>query len=185
MRHPLIADMPQAGSTMPVRAMPALRAVLQGAVGECHDADQALVAIDHRQTAQLEVAHVLDDVLDVLVVEAVFHVRCHGIAYRRGAAFFSRHRANRNIAVGDAADQTITVTNRQKAYIAVRHDPGDDFDGIVRMSDADVPAHDFGYPHCACLMLEMNRRRSPARACRPLDFRRRAPRGAFAGTVAA
>src|SRR5690606_42029170 len=50
-------------------------------IADRHDSDQALLAVDHRQAAQLHVAHVLGHMLDRLVLEAVFHVRAHDVAH--------------------------------------------------------------------------------------------------------
>src|SRR5688572_16303807 len=42
-------------------------------IAQRNDADQALVAVHHRQAPDLVVAHVLGDVVELLVLEAVLH----------------------------------------------------------------------------------------------------------------
>src|SRR5262249_59261664 len=54
-----------------------------GDIGERDDPDQALVAIDHRQTTHLLLSHVAGCVFDVLVVENVLDVVGHDVAHVR------------------------------------------------------------------------------------------------------
>jgi hypothetical protein len=89
-----------------------LGTVLQGAVGEGHHPHEALVAVDHGKAAKLDVAHVLNDMFDVFILEAVFHVRGHGLADSRAAAFAPGDRADGDVAISDCADQAVAVADR-------------------------------------------------------------------------
>ena len=71
------------------------RIVFQRGVREGYDADQPLIAIHHRHAAHLVLAHVGDDVVDILVIEALFDVAGHDFGDRRVRALASATRAPR------------------------------------------------------------------------------------------
>src|SRR5437764_9896199 len=56
------------------RATGAARALGQRDIAERQDSDQALVVVEHGQAAHLDVTHVLYDVIELVVFEAVHHV---------------------------------------------------------------------------------------------------------------
>src|SRR5437868_6608517 len=82
-------------------------ALLQRKIPQGKDADQALVAADHRKPPDLDVRHVFRHVVEFLVLEAVFHVRAHHVAHGRVGPLALRDRADGNVAVGDHADQAV------------------------------------------------------------------------------
>src|SRR3546814_20327396 len=53
------------------------RIAITGKIGDRHDADEALVAVDYRQTANLDIAHILEHIIDVLVVKTIFDLIAH------------------------------------------------------------------------------------------------------------
>ena len=110
-------------------------------VAERDDPDQPLVAVEHRQPAHLEVGHVLRDVVEVVVVEAVFDLLAHHVAHLGVRALALRHRAHRDVAVGDHADQAVVLADRQHAGVDLRHQAGRVADRLVRVGDPDVLAH--------------------------------------------
>src|ERR1043166_6361386 len=62
------------------RAPGRLAALLMRDVAERDDADEALLAVDHRQPPHLGLAHVARDVVELLVFEAVEDLRRHHVA---------------------------------------------------------------------------------------------------------
>src|SRR5439155_6556391 len=73
-------------------------AVDDGNVSERQDADEALATIDDRQAPDLNVSHVEGDLLEVLVVKAVFDLGSHDVAH-----LGVRSLALSNAAIGDVA----------------------------------------------------------------------------------
>jgi len=73
-----------------------------------------LSRVDHRQTPDLNIAHVADDVLDVLVVKAVLYLLRHDIA---PSVFWPcpLQRRESRYRVSDHANEPISVANRQDA----------------------------------------------------------------------
>src|SRR3546814_5613100 len=53
------------------------RIAITGKIGDRHDADEALVAVDYRQTAKLDIAPILEHIIDVLVVKTIFELIAH------------------------------------------------------------------------------------------------------------
>src|SRR5689334_9160825 len=59
------------------------RAVVRPGLGDIaqrNDADKPLVAAEHRQAPDLDVAHILGDLVEILVFEAIFHFGGHDVA---------------------------------------------------------------------------------------------------------
>src|SRR3546814_14944253 len=59
------------------------RIAITGKIGDRHDADEALVAVDYRQTANLDIAHIIEHIIDVLVVKTIFDLIAHHLADNR------------------------------------------------------------------------------------------------------
>src|SRR3546814_18834890 len=57
------------------------RIAITGTIGDRHDADEALVAVDFRQTAHLHIAHILDRKRVVLVNSVYVRVYTSGRRY--------------------------------------------------------------------------------------------------------
>ena len=67
----------------------------------------------------------LNDVLDALVLKAIFDVLRHRIADARLPVFPLRDGPCNDIAIGDRADQAVVLADGQEADILFRHALGD------------------------------------------------------------
>src|SRR5215510_13754741 len=79
----------------------------QGQIGDRNDADQSLLPIEHWQPPDLVVGHVLCDVLDVFVLEAVEDFLAHYLTDRRLRRLSLGYRTGCDIPVGDHTYQSI------------------------------------------------------------------------------
>jgi hypothetical protein len=104
--------------------------------------NQALLPVQDGQAADLVLAHVLDHMVDILVLEAIFHVLGHDLADLRVRALARRQAAHDDVAVGDHADDAIMIADRQVTDVAFRHDLRDFADGLARAGQDHVAAHD-------------------------------------------
>src|SRR4026209_45312 len=77
------------------------------------NADQALFAVDDREPPHAHLRHPLGDPVEVLVVVAVLDVLAHYFTHWRVGPLALRHSANRDVAVGDHADQAVVFAHRQ------------------------------------------------------------------------
>src|SRR5262245_48318530 len=132
--------------------------VALGKIGQRQDANQPLVAVEHRQAADLLLAHVLLDHRGVLVLEAVFDVAGHDLADRRAPALALGDGPHGNVAVADHADQAVAVLDRQDADVDCQHDPRRVLDAVIGTGDVDVSLHGFAYPHALLLVFEPRQR---------------------------
>src|SRR5579871_3114999 len=92
-------------------------------IREGDDANESLVAVEHRQTSYLELRHVVRYVLDILVLEAISdrfggHDLPHGGAL--GVATV-RVTSNSDVTVGQHADQAVILRDREGAGVRLRH----------------------------------------------------------------
>src|SRR6185503_2398321 len=116
-------------------------------VAERDDADQPLLAVHHRQAPHLDIAHVLGHVLEILVFEDVLYFLAHDLAHRRVRAFAQRHRADRDVAVGNHAHEPVVLSHRHRAGVDLRHDLGNVADGLAGIGNAHVARHRFADSH--------------------------------------
>src|SRR5687768_8542485 len=123
------------------------RIVLQCGIGQSDDADQALVAIHHRKAPHLVLAHVEDDVVDVLVLKAVFDVARHDVGDRRVRTLPGGEAAHHDVAVGDHADDAVAIADRHESDIARGHHLRHLADGLAGAGEDDTAAHDFPNLH--------------------------------------
>src|SRR3546814_17241549 len=70
------------------------RIAITGQIGDRHDADEALVAVDYRQTANLDIAHILAHIIAVLVVKTIFDLLSHHHADTLIGPALGRHAAD-------------------------------------------------------------------------------------------
>src|SRR5260370_2457354 len=82
------------------------RIVLHRGVSQREDTDEALLSIDDWQPPDLDVAHVLNNVVNTIVFKAIFDVLSHGVAHARLSVPAERDGARDDIAIGDHSDQT-------------------------------------------------------------------------------
>jgi hypothetical protein len=103
-----------------------LRLGLAAQVADRDDADQALLGVDDRQTADLLVAHVLEHLADVLVLAAALHAGGHHVA---GGALIDTvavgDRADHDVTVGDHAEQLTAFCHGHRTDVLVPHDASD------------------------------------------------------------
>src|SRR5262245_19080232 len=107
---------------LPQRLAAVLRVHRQREVTERDRADQAVVAIEHGEPADLFGLHDVDCALDVVVRETVVDVRRHDLLHATaGRIGACGRRADRDVAVGHDADQAVTVAYRQRADLDIAH----------------------------------------------------------------
>src|SRR5258705_268558 len=108
-------------------------------------AAQALFAVDAREPPHADLRHALGDPIEVLVVEAVFDMLAHYFTHRRVGALALRHGANRDIAVGDHADQPVVFAHPQGAGVdrrpGLRHLP----DRLTGRADLYLAGHSLAH----------------------------------------
>ena len=129
------------------RIADALAALGLGEIGQRQDADQPLVAVEHRQPTNLQLAHVLRDVGGILVLVAVPDVTTHHLAHRRPGPLAFGDGPHGDVAVGDGAEQAIIVADRQQSGIDRQHHASGVLDGVIGTNDTDVACHDFAHLH--------------------------------------
>jgi len=118
-----------------------------GNVSKRQNADKPFVAIDHRQAPDLDFTHVANNVIDLLVIKTVLYLGRHDVANFGIWALSLRNAANCDIAIGDHANEPITVAYRQDARVDSRHGHCRLLDGFFRAYDKDASRHGFGYSH--------------------------------------
>jgi hypothetical protein len=112
-----------------------------GEVAERQDSDQALFAVEHWQAPYLLRAHVVGDVLDVLVVEAVQDLLAHHVAHGRVGREVARHAAYRDVAVGDHPHEAIVLAHGKRSRVALGHHAGGLADRLVGSCEDNVNGH--------------------------------------------
>src|SRR5205814_5923671 len=122
-----------------------------GNVCERQDANEAFVPADHRQTPDLDIAHIVDDVLDVLVIEAVPYILRHDVEHLGIRTLALGNAANRDVAVSDHAYEPIIVGDRQDASVDSCHGHCCLLDRLVWIYDKDASRYVVGYYHVRSL----------------------------------
>src|SRR5262245_20440826 len=94
--------------------------VREGNIAKRDNANQALIAVDHGETPNLDVGHVRGDFVQLLIVEAVTDLGAHNVAHWGIWVLAFGHGADGNVAVGNHPDKTIiSPTGRAPESIAV------------------------------------------------------------------
>src|SRR5256885_12133554 len=91
-------------------------------VAETDDSAQPFLLVDHRQAANLGLAHPIGDVLDIIVEPSANDVIGHQFAHRSVRSVALRDTANRNIAIGDHAEKAIALGHRNRTSIGAEHE---------------------------------------------------------------
>src|SRR5690606_2040451 len=112
-------------------------------------ADQAHVAVEYRQAPLIQPGHVGRDFIDILVFEAVLHLRRHHLAHRavRAAAFADA--AQDHVAVGHHPHQAVVLAHGEAADVALGHPARGVLHRGGRGDDADIAAHHVADTHGA------------------------------------
>src|SRR3954467_6572975 len=118
-----------------------------GQVADRNDPHQPLLAVDHLQAPHLHVAHVLRDVLELLIVEAVEHFLAHDLAHFRRWRLLLGHGARRDVGVGDHPDQAVALAHGERAGVDFGHQPRGLRDRLLRAYQTDSGRHDFAHSH--------------------------------------
>src|SRR3546814_9058307 len=72
---------------------------------------------------------------DILILEAVFDVGAHHLADLGCGIAAAADAADRDIPVGDDADQTVILADRQGTGVDIRHDAGGFLDDVIGRSE--------------------------------------------------
>jgi hypothetical protein len=120
---------------------------IRGKIADRNDTDQSLVTINDRQPANLDIAHVAQDVIDLLVFEAVFHLGAHHVPHPSVRTFTLGNSTHRYIAVGDHPDKSVSVTDGQHTGIQFRHRAGSLAYCLIRIGNPNIPGHTFANSH--------------------------------------
>src|SRR5438105_10246385 len=116
-------------------------------VADRNDADQPLLAVYHRQAPHLDVAHVLCDVVEILVVVAIHDLGAHDLAHRSVGTLARAHRPDGDVTVGDHADEPVVLAHRHRAGVDFFHDFRYFPDALARGAHAHLARHRFAHSH--------------------------------------
>src|SRR6266481_6849599 len=125
----------------------------RGQIPEGDDAHEALLVVEHRQTPDLLRGHVLGKIIDVIVLEAVFHLSAHHVADRGFRTEPMGDTSHGDIPVRDHSHQTIVVADRQHADVALFHLGRSLAQRLARARETDISCHDFTHLHPVLLFL--------------------------------
>ena len=105
-------------------------------------------AIEHREPAHLQGAHVAGKVFGGLVLEDVFHLGRHHLAdLALGGVLSGGYRPYADVAVGQHADEPVLVRDRNGADVELGHQACRLLQGLRWRGQLDVAGHDFGDLH--------------------------------------
>jgi hypothetical protein len=117
-------------------------------VGPLDDADQVVVAVDYRQTAQTVLGHQLARVLSRVTLETADNLHRHDVTGDSGVGSFAlRYRSRRDVPIGDDPNQFIALENRHEADAAATHSPRQLAKRGVRVRGRDAPDEDLTHVH--------------------------------------
>src|SRR6266853_2073706 len=125
----------------------------RGQIPEGDDAHEAFLVVEHRQTPDLLRGHVLGKIIDVIVLEAVFHLSAHHVADRGFRTEPMGDTSHGDIPVRDHSHQTIVVADRQHADVALFHLGRSFAQRLARARETDISCHDFTRLHPVLLFL--------------------------------
>src|SRR3990172_8677524 len=125
-------------------------------VAEAEHADHSLALVDHRQSPDLQLLHVLNSLGEIVVLPAAMNAGGHDIACCRVACIeaVAGQTAADNVAAGDHADQLVVLSDRDGADIVLLHKFCDFGDGCVRRDPVDALMHCFFDFHSGPPLLE-------------------------------
>src|SRR5262249_13104972 len=106
-----------------------------------HNAHQMLFPVQYRKAAHLYVTHIGEHMVGILVLIAIFDVTTHDIGDPAIRPLAHGNRPDRDIAVGDHADEPAVVANRDGASINFSHRLGSTLDCVAGIGQAHVRAH--------------------------------------------
>ena len=116
---------------------------LTSEVAEADDSNQPLLLVNHRQAAHLRLAHLAGGLLDMLFGLRRDDAGRHQLAHQRVRTVAQRNAAHRNVAVGDDADQALTIGDRDRAGVRLQHETGRIARLLIRTHRFNVGGHDF------------------------------------------
>src|SRR5262249_8869684 len=119
------------------------RAVGKGDVTQREDTHQPLFAVEYGQPAKLDVGHILHDLVEVIVLEAVHYFFAHDVPDRRLRALIGADGADGDVAVGDHADQPVILSDRQHPGVDLSHQARGIADRLIGTGDFDIVGHRF------------------------------------------
>lgn len=109
-----------------------------------HYTHQSLVAIDDRQTPHLKLIHIALYVANIFVIKTVFRFVTQDFAHAHlGRVLSGGHDPDHQIAVGDNADELVSLGYREKAYIVAGKIAGGGNDSLITMDYVWIAIHDF------------------------------------------
>ncbi|EGE56539.1 hypothetical protein RHECNPAF_6420090 [Rhizobium etli CNPAF512] len=114
---------------------------LHGEIAKRDDADQPLASVQHRQAPHLKIPHVVKNVFQIFVIEAVLDIGTHYIPDLCVGTFALCHATNGNVAISDHPDQPIILCHRESAGIETSHHCGNFPQCLVRIGDLNVGGH--------------------------------------------
>jgi hypothetical protein len=120
---------------------------IRGEIAERDNANQPPVAADHRHSPQFEIAHVLKDIVDFLVVKAALYLRAHYVPDLGVGTFALRDPTDGNVAVRDHADQPVILTDGQNTGVKIGHGSCGIPQGLLRTGDLDILCHALADSH--------------------------------------
>src|SRR5688572_22580471 len=104
-------------------------------VTQRNNADKPFLAVQHWQTPNLDVAHILQNMAGFLILEAKFYVCAHDLSRRSIRSQPLCDAANGDVPIGYHSHQPVVVAYRYGSGVDFSHHPGDTRDRIVRASD--------------------------------------------------
>src|SRR5262249_21866062 len=123
-----------------------------------------------RHSAHLVLGHFLRNLVQVVILETIFHAIAHNLADSRVWTLAGGYGANGDIAIGDHSRQPAVVANREHTGIDLRHHARRISDRLIRVCDSHLAAHgsaDFHgillYFDCASSNSRCSRRRKAFR----------------------
>lgn len=118
-----------------------------GKISEGDHANQPLLTVHHRQSADLLFSHIVSDVVDFFVLENIAHVGGHHLPYfgtRRILAL--RDEAKCDVTIRYHADKPVTFPHWESPRIGLVHQSGCVLNGILKVDHLDIALHDVGDP---------------------------------------
>src|SRR3984893_10454080 len=128
-------------------------------IAQTEDTNHPLALIDHRQSADLQLLHVLHGLGEVVVITAAMDAWCHHITRRRavGIEVVLRQTFADDVSVGHHTDETVVLSDWNSADIVLAHQFCQFGDRSIWANPVDAVVHrvfDFhgGPPRARCMM---------------------------------
>src|SRR5262245_5885001 len=116
-------------------------------VPQGNDTHQPLAAVHYGQPPDAYLRHVVGHVIEIFVFETVHDTGAHDLTHWGVGVLSGRDGANRNVAIGDHADQQIAFSHWQGTGIDLGHDLGCGLDALPRFRKTHLARHRFAYSH--------------------------------------